>query len=523
MKTVTVFQMRNIDRRTIREANIPGLDLMERAGQGVARVAMEMLGDPQGKKVVHFCGKGNNGGDGFVVARLLAQAGAVPQVYLLGKKTDVRGDALENMNRLLKMGVEIKRLADAGEITDLEQAHLIIDALLGTGVSGVVKGLMAQAIKRINESGLPVLSVDIPSGVNGDTGEILGCCVRADRTATMAFPKQGFFFFPGREQVGKLTVVDIGVPEWAVEEEKLTVQAIEGQQIAERVPQRAADAHKGLCGRVLVLAGSVGMTGAAALTSMAVLRSGAGMVILGIPESLNEIMEVKLTEVMTRPLPETRSRALSLASLDAILALLRWADVLAIGPGLSTDPETAQLVRQLLPRLSCPTVIDADGLNAIARDRQLLRSVKAPLVLTPHAGELARLSGIEIPSGATERIEATASLSRRCNAVCVFKGAPTIIADGTGQVYINTTGNAGMATAGAGDVLTGMIAGFLAQGLAPLEAARVGVYLHGLAGDVVMARRGEWSLVAGDMVGAIGEAVFRTCGSRSRRKGVGDE
>jgi NAD(P)H-hydrate epimerase len=339
----------------------------------------------------------------------------------------------------------------------------------------------------------------------------------------MAFPKQGFFFFPGREQVGKLTVVDIGVPERAVEEEKLTVQTIEGHQIAERIPSRAADSHKGLCGRVLVLAGSVGMTGAAALTSMAVLRSGAGMVILGIPESLNEIMEVKLTEVMTSPLPETRSRALSLASLDAIQALLRWADVLAIGPGLSTDPETAQLVLQLLPRLSCPTVIDADGLNAIARDRKLLRSVKAPLVLTPHAGELARLSGIEIPSGATERIEATASLSRRCNAVCVFKGAPTIIADGTGQVHINTTGNAGMATAGAGDVLTGMIAGFLAQGLAPLEAARVGVYLHGLAGDVVMARQGEWSLVAGDMVGAIGEAVFRTCGSRARRKGAGDE
>lgn len=517
MKTVTALQMRNIDRRTIQEAKIPGIDLMERAGQGTAQVALEVLGDPQGKKVVHFCGKGNNGGDGFVVARYLTQAGATSQVYLLGEKVEVKGDALENLSRLRQMGIEVEELTDVGQVSGLGEAHLVVDALLGTGVSGSVKGLIAQAIHLINGSGLPVLAVDIPSGVNADTGEILGCCVRADRTATMALPKRGFFFSPGREQVGELTVVDIGVPPWAVEQEKLNVETLESRETGGLIPSRTADAHKGSCGRVLVVAGSVGMTGAAALASMAVLRSGAGMVILGLPESLNDIMEMKLTEVMTRPLPETKARALSLASLEAIQEILSWADALAIGPGLSTDPETVQMVRQLLPKLSCPTVIDADGLNAIAKDSQLLESVAAPLVLTPHAGELARLRGTKIPLKAQERIDAAIALAQRYGLICVFKGSPTLIADQGGRIFINTTGNAGMATAGAGDVLTGIIAGFLAQGLSPLEAAEVGVYLHGLAGDVARDVRGEWGLVAGDLVEAIPEAIFRTCGQRAKR------
>jgi NAD(P)H-hydrate epimerase len=523
MKIVTALQMRNIDRRTIQEAQIPGLDLMERAGQGVARVALEMLGDAKGKKVVHFCGKGNNGGDGFVVARLLAQKGAIPQVFLLGKKAQVKGDAKENLDRLLQLGVKVEELAGIQELSGLEKAQLIVDALLGTGASGSVKGLMAQVIGWINDSGLPVLAVDIPSGVEADNGEILSCSVRAQQTVTMALPKRGFFFSPGREQVGALRVVDIGVPSWVVDEEGLSVETLSKQEMAQLIPSRFADAHKGSCGRVLVVAGSVGMTGAAALTSMAVLRSGAGMAILGVPESLNQIMEVKLTEVMTRPLPETKTQTLALASLEAIQELLSWADVLAIGPGLSSDSETVQVVCQLLPKMSCPTVVDADGLNAIAQDSEILKSVKAPLVLTPHAGELARLNGIEIPLKAGERIEAAVALSRRHGVVCVFKGAPTLIADEKGQVCINTTGNAGMATAGAGDVLTGMIAGFLAQGLTCPAAAKLGVYLHGLAGDVARDARGEWGVVAGDLVEAIPEAIFRTCGQRAKRREAGHE
>ena len=523
MKVVTVDEMRTIDRRTIEEAEIPGLDLMERAGQGVVQSAVELLGNSRGKVVIIFCGKGNNGGDGFVVARLLAQAEARPKVYLVGRKEELKGDTLENLRRLQKLEIHVEELSQAGAMRDLSAADLIIDALLGTGLSGRVDGLMAEVVELINRSGVPVLAVDIPSGIDADNGQVLGCAVRAKRTATMAFPKRGFFFSPARELVGTLAVVDIGVPDWIVAEQQLMVEALDSWEMNQMIPARAADAHKGSFGRVLILAGSVGLTGAAALTSMAVLRSGAGMAILGVPESLNDIMATKLTEVMTSPLPETRSRTLSLKAMEAIHQLLGWADVLAIGPGLSTHQETVQLVRKLLPQLSCPTVVDADGLNAIAQDTRVLAELKAPVVLTPHAGEIARLSGIEIPRKVEERISAVVEFARQYAVVCVFKGSPTLIADPKGRLFINTTGNPGMGTAGAGDVLTGMIAGLMAQGLSPLDAARLGVYLHGLAGDVAREKRGEWSLVAGDLVEDIGAAIFRTCGQKARRRGAPDE
>jgi NAD(P)H-hydrate epimerase len=288
--------------------------------------------------------------------------------------------------------------------------------------------------------------------------------------------------------------------------------------MARLIPRRPADAHKGMCGKVLVIAGSVGMTGAAALTSMAALRSGAGMVMLGLPQSLNRIAEIKLTEVMTAPLPETEAGSLSAAALERIEELLSWADVVALGPGLSGHDDTADLVHRLLPRLEHPTVVDADGLNAIARDSAVLSKVKAPLVLTPHAGELARLSAIEIPLETSDRIEAVRSLAGTYGLVGVLKGAPTLIAEQGGALFINTTGNPGLSTAGTGDVLTGMIAGFLAQGRAPVDAARLGVYLHGLAADVVVESLGEWSLVAGDLLDGIAEALHRTAGGRTLRK-----
>ena len=523
MKTVTAQQMRNIDRRTIEQAKVPGRQLMERAGQGAARLALDLLGDPGGKTVIHFCGKGNNGGDGFVIARLLAEAGARPVVCLAGAIGQVSGDAQENLKRLRKLNIDIGEIRSLRDVADLGNADLIVDALLGTGLSGPVEGLMADLIGLINRTGRPVLAVDIPSGVDADSGRILGCAVRANATATMAFPKQGFFFSPGRELVGQLAVVDIGVPEGAAEAEHLTVESLESVDMARLIPWRAADAHKGTFGRVLVIAGSVGMTGAAALTSMAALRSGAGMVMLGLPESLNDIAEIKLTETMTAPLPETDGRSLSTDSLERIGELLTWADVVALGPGLSMHPDTVALVRQLLPRLEHPTVLDADGLNAVAQDPEVLTRVRAPLVLTPHAGELARLGRFDIPVETAERIEAVRSLAGRYGKVCVFKGAPTLIAEPGGALYINTTGNPGMATAGSGDVLTGMIAGFLAQGCDPLDAARLGVYLHGLAGDAAVEDLGEWSLTAGDLLGGISEAIYRTLGRRARREDPNDE
>jgi len=518
MKTVTARQMRNIDRRTIEEAGVPGLRLMERAGEGAARMAVDLLGDPEGKTVVHFCGKGNNGGDGFVIARLLSEAGVRPVVYLAGAIDRVEGDARENLDRLREMDVAIREVGALEDVADPGGADLIVDALLGTGLSGPVRGLMADLIGLINRAGPPVLAVDIPSGVDADSGRILGCAVRADGTATLAFPKRGFYFSPARELVGRLMVVDIGVPDRAAEEERLRTETLETAEMARLIPRRRADAHKGTFGKVLVIAGSVGMTGAAALTSMAALRSGAGMVMLGLPESLNQIAEIKLTEVMTAPLPETAGRSLSADALERIEELLSWADVTALGPGLSRHPETFDLVHRLLPRLEHPAVVDADGLNAIARDPAVLAKVKAPLVLTPHGGELARLSASEIPLETNDRIEAVRSLAGKYDLVGVFKGAPTLVADPQGALYINTTGNPGMSTAGTGDVLTGMIAGFLAQGLSPIDAARLGVFLHGLAGDVVVERMGEWSLAAGDLLDGIAEALCRTAGRRAWRE-----
>jgi len=518
MKIVTAQQMKNIDRRTIEQAGVPGRQLMERAGQGATRLAIDLLGNPEGKTVVHFCGKGNNGGDGFVIARLLVEAGARPVVYLAGAVDQVAGDARENLERLQKLGVEIVEISTLQDVDDPAGADLIVDALLGTGLSGPVRGLTANLIALINRAGPPVLSVDIPSGVDADSGRILGCAVRADGTATMAFAKRGFFFSPARELIGQLAVVDIGVPDRAAEQEHLLTETLEAADMARLIPRRPADAHKGMCGKILVIAGSVGMTGAAALTSMAALRSGAGMVMLGLPESLNQIAEIKLTEVMTAPLPETEAGSLSAAALERIGELLSWADVVALGPGLSGHPETVDLVQRLLPRLKHPTVVDADGLNAIAQDPAVLSRVKAPLVLTPHAGELARLGGRETPLETDDRIEAVRSLADRYGLVGVFKGAPTLIAEPEGALYINTTGNPGMATAGTGDVLTGMIAGLLAQGCSPTDAARLGVFLHGLAADVVVESIGEWSLVAGDLLGGIAEAIHRTAGGRSLRE-----
>lgn len=506
MRVVTASQMQNIDRRTIEQYGIPGLELMERAGLGVVRTIEEMLVNVADKKVVIFCGRGNNGGDGFVIARRLFQRGAQVEPYLLGQEKDIKGDAWVNLERVLGLGLEVKSITEREQMASSLDADLIVDAIFGTGIKGAVKGLAAEVIELINNAEALVVAVDVPSGLNTDTGAVEGPCVQAEVTVTMALPKRGLLLSPGREYAGRLEVVDIGVPPKAIEEEGVNVELLEDKDIAALLPVRPPDAYKGDCGRVSVIAGSVGMTGAAALTCQGVMGSGAGMAILAIPESLNDIMEVKLTEVMTRPLPETEERTLSLAAEPKIWELLEWADVLAIGPGLSRHEETKALVRRILAKVDIPTVIDGDGLNALAEDVDMLSQVKTDIVLTPHAGELSRLIPRSIAEVNAWRIE-VAQGSAKDFGVVVLKGSPTIIADPSGEAFINPTGNAGMATAGSGDVLTGAIAGLMAQGLRGIEAAKVGVFIHGLAGDMVARRKGQWGLIAGDLVDALPEAM----------------
>ena len=520
MKLVTSSQMRNIDKKTIEEVGIPGLQLMEKAGKGVAEAAREMLGDPADKKVVIFCGRGNNGGDGFVVGRYLAQWGAQVEFFLTAKRDEVKGDAKTNLKKALDLKLSVQEVLNEKEIPSPIKADLILDALFGTGFEGEITGYLKILVDSINASGIPVLSVDISSGLHSDTGEFTGVCIKATRTVTMALPKIGHFFFPGKTMSGKVSVVDIGVPRKVVEEENIDLNLIAEEEVRQMIPQRPPDAYKGTCGRVVLIAGSTGLTGAASLASLSSLRTGAGMAVLGIPETLNPILEEKLTEVMTKPLPDVRKKgALALRGLGEVRELLKWGDCCAIGPGLGQHFETIELVRRLVSKLQMPAVIDADGLNAIAKDTSILKECKAPLILTPHIGELSRLNGVSIPEIAQDRIKYASDFAKEYNCVLVFKGAPTIISEPNGQIYVNPTGNAGMATAGSGDVLTGILVGLLTQMLMlkkgedvkkiMLDTACAGVFIHGLTGDLAREEKGEMGMIAGDMLEKIPEALLR--------------
>ena len=519
MKLVTSEQMKKIDKITIEEIGISGLELMEKAGLGSALVAKNNWdGEVENKKVVIFCGKGNNGGDGFVVGRYLSSWGADVEFYLLGKKDEVKGDALVNLKKAIDLNLPLKEVLKEKEFPSELKADLIVDAIFGTGFKGKATGLEEKAIQLINSSTIKVLSIDIPSGLDADTGLVEGVCIKADSTPTMGLPKIGQFFFPGKSYCGKVEVIDIGVPQRVIEEQKINLNLITEQEVKSSLPQRPGDTHKGNCGKVFLIAGSTGMTGAATLASLSCLKAGAGMAILGIPKSLNEIMEIKVTEVMTKPLPDVRKKGvLALRGLGEIMQALKWADCVALGPGLGQHFETVELVRRLITKIELPMVIDADGLNAIAKDSSILSQAKASLILTPHIGELSRLIGVPIDEIAKDKMRHASESAKKFNCVLVFKGAPAIIGDPEGEVYVNPTGNAGMATAGSGDVLTGIIIGLLAQMImlkkqdikkSMLESALAGVHIHGLCGDLAKEEKGEMGMIAGDMMEKIPESIF---------------
>lgn len=512
MKLVTGSQMADMDRRAVQEMGVPGLDLMENAGRAVFERARRMLSTCCGGKAVVVCGQGNNGGDGFVVARHLRAQGVEVVAFLVGKRDAVRGDARTHLERALGLGIPVEEVpggTNLGTVAqEVSRAALIVDAVLGTGIKGAVRGLAADVIGRMNASGRPILSVDLPSGVDADTGQVDGPCVRAQVTVTFGLPKMGHAFYPGRAYCGALEVADIGFPSGVLEEAASLAEWVTPEEVASVLPRRRPDAHKGDCGRVVVIAGSVGLTGAAALASMGALRTGAGLVTLAVPESLNDILEVKLTEVMTRPVPEVRKRrCLSLRAVGEIRRLMEKADGLALGPGIGTHRETVELVARIVRETAIPTVIDADGLNGLARDSTPLRDTAAEVVLTPHPGELSRLLGKSVSEIVSDPMGAAQEASERLSAVVVLKGAPTVTATREGALYVNSTGNAGMATGGSGDVLTGVVVGLIGQGLSPSDAAWSGVFVHGLAGDLAKAKKGEMGMIAGDILEAVPEAL----------------
>ncbi len=505
---ITGSQMASIDRRAI-DSGVPGIELMEAAGQGITRVVENLLGELQNRHIVILCGKGNNGGDGFVVARQAIQRGAKVQVFTATSANEITGDAKTNFNRLPSDSVQsVDRIATVQNA--LTNADIAIDALLGTGIRGPARGIYADLINALSRAKCPIVAVDIPSGLNADTGKTEGPCATATCTVTFALPRIGHFFYPGRAQCGKLHLIDIGIPTAAIENERISTYLIDNRRCARLLPRRAPDAHKGDCGKVYILAGSVGLTGAAALSANAALRGGAGLVTLGVPKSLNDILEIKVTEAMTHPLPEVKKvRCLSLRARGDIQRAYRTADSIAIGPGLGTHRETVALIRRLVRDLSCPAVIDADALNALAGDLDAIRAGETPLVLTPHIGEFARLTGCSIAEIQRDPIALALEFASYVNATIVLKGAPTIVAIPQGQAHINPTGNPGMATGGTGDVLTGLLAALIGQGLNTSDAACTAVYLHGLAADIAAKKTGHISLNASDIIENFSAAIHQ--------------
>ncbi len=502
MKLVTTDEMRAIDSRAIDGLGIPGLTLMESAGMGAVQFIESELGDPAGAQIVIICGKGNNGGDGFVIARGLSELGADVGVFLLGRAGELAGDARTNYERLDPEC--ICELTDErgllNLLSEMADAELVVDAIFGTGFEGAPRGLHKEVIAAINALGRPVLAVDVPSGLDASTGARECECVVASWTCTMALPKLGFYLHPGREAAGIVHVVDIGIPEEVIVAVHPTRSVLTESEASHLLPKRDPGGHKGTFGKIAVIAGSVGYTGAAALTSLAALRSGAGLVTLGIPGSLNDIIEAKLTEVITRPLAETTERSLSLAALPVIASLLDSADAMALGPGLSQNGETQELIRAIVKELAVPCVIDADGLNALTPEDIGGRHGDAPVVITPHPGEMARLCGRPVSDVIEAREEVAADVATRARATVILKGAASVVADAAGEIYLNPTGNDGMASGGSGDVLTGIVAALLGRGMSALDAGVLGACIHGRAGDIAACAVGRTAMIAGDLV-----------------------
>jgi NAD(P)H-hydrate epimerase len=480
--------------------------LMENAGLRVLEVVDE-LARPD-SRIVIVCGRGNNGGDGFVVARHLHNRGANVQAVLLAEASGVHAEAEANFSIARRSGVPIIEAPAPRAIGRLAaEADILVDGVLGTGAKGAVRGPALMAIKAMQGCRGKVVAIDIPSGICGDDGSILGEAVRADVTVTFGLPKIGLYTHPGRALCGDIRVADIGIPRPLLEDRRLRTNVTTAGEAAALLPGRDPAAHKGDCGRVVILGGSPGLTGAPTLAAQGALRAGAGLVTVGCAASLNPILEVKLTEAMTRPLPGETDGTLGPGSAGAALELAGAADAVVLGPGLSREAEAQQFARDMLRQCASPMVIDADALAAINPSLLRVRTAEAPTVITPHPGEMARLIGCSIEEVQRDRLACARQVAAESGATVVLKGAGTVIAAPDGQAWVNPTGSNALATGGTGDVLAGVIGAFLAGGVDPPAAAVAGAYYHGAAGDLTARRLSERGVVAGDVAEALAEAL----------------
>jgi NAD(P)H-hydrate epimerase len=515
-------EMRALDARAIRELGIPGPRLMDNAGSAAASCIARWLAPIRRRTVVVVCGKGNNGGDGFVVARRLRARGAAVRVFLVARRDEVQGDAAGALGRWRGRIEEVRAERDLHPLAQaLGRADAVVDALLGTGLTGAARGLVASSIELINRvagargrARTPVLALDLPSGLSADEGRLLGPTIRATRTVTFAGLKRSLLLYPAAAQAGAVEIADIGIP--AEETGRgITTWRLEASDVRGQFPPREPDAHKGRFGHLLVVAGSLGKGGAAALAGRAALRAGVGLCTIAAPASQQPIIAALAPEYMTAALPETAAGTFSVKAKDRLLELAGRMDAVALGPGLSLDPEAQELARALVLEVPCPLVADADALGALAGHLDLLRRAAAPRALTPHPGEMARMLDIDIGTVQADRLEITRRVSREHGAAVALKGAGTVIGGPDGHVAVNPTGNPGMAKGGSGDVLTGIVGALLARDVEPVWALRAGCYVHGLAGDLAAAHHGEVGMIAGDIIEQLPAALRALTGAEA--------
>lgn len=502
MKIATREIAREIDRLTIERYGVPGLVLMENAGRATADVLLDNFS--YAAKVAVFSGGGNNGGDGFVIARHLISAGLDVDTYIVSDPKKYKGDALTNYKALKKLGANIVELTN--NLRKYKQAEIIVDAIFGTGLDREVTGFYKKVIEFINTQGVPTISVDIPSGLDSNTGFPLGTAVLADITVTYVLPKLGIAIYPGVEFAGEIYVADITTPKFL--EDELPYELVTSESVDGILAPRYEDTHKGTYGHLFILAGSPGKSGAAVLVALGAQRSGTGLVTVGVPKSLNPIMEQKTTEAMTEPLPETNLETLGPESLERAMKIAgEKKTAIAIGPGISTTDETREFLYEIIRESELPMLIDADAITLVSDNPKILNESQAPIVLTPHPGEMSKLAKITTEEIQADRINAARNFSTKFKVYLVLKGARTVISTPEGEIYINTTGNPGMSSGGMGDVLSGIIGGLLAQGLDPVEACKLGVFVHGLAGDIVCEQNGEAGIIATDVANILPQAI----------------
>lgn len=523
MRVLNTQQMREADRRTIDEIGIPAIVLMENAGRQAVAAMEAAFDDLASSRVGVLCGLGNNGGDGFVVARTLIQRGIETGVFLLGSVAEVRGDGRTNLEVLGRIGLTVVEITNAQDwelhFTEISECDVLVDAMLGTGFHGQLSGLLETVVADVNGLGVPVVAIDLPTGLSADSCEVDGEAIDASMTVTLAAPKIPLVLPPADTHAGDLVIADIGIPHPVLDDvEGPYIELLTRDRMREIVPVRTPDSHKGDFGRVLLVAGSLGKTGAAHLAALGALRSGAGLVTIATPRSCVPIVAAMAAEYMTTPLEETASGTVDFSALDRVLDMP--ADVIAVGPGLGQDPSTAAFVHGLVERAGVPLVLDADALNAFAGEpERLMARDGVDVIITPHPGEMARLLNVSIEAVQHDRLRYASDFAAAHRVHVVLKGHRTLIAGPENRLFINLTGNAGMATGGTGDLLTGMIAAWFGQLLDAEAACKLAVYLHGTAGDLAEADDGEVALLATDVAGHLGDAILELTARRRGRRG----